>query len=230
MAGRSSTLAPAQATGPKLHPAPVRIMHWLNALAIIVLILSGWGIYNDEVIFGSATFPHALLLGSWAPQHLQWHFLAMWLLVLNGVAYVSYGFATGRFRRKLLPIRLHDMGTVIRQSLRLNFAHDDITMYNAVQKTLYIGVMLAAAVQVLSGLAIWKPVQFSGLTALFGDFQGARIAHFLGMAAIVGFLAVHVALALLVPKTLVAMVTGGPRVPEPIGEQDGPIIAHMKES
>lgn len=198
----------------KLHPLPVRIMHWINAAAMIVMILSGLGIYNDEVIFGAPSFPHALLLGNWASQHLQWHFLGMWVLVLNGGAYLAYGFATGRFRRKLLPIHFRDVVATVRETLRLHLAHEDLTMYNAVQKLLYIGVMLAAIVQVLSGIAIWKPVQFQELTALFGGFQNARIAHFLGMAAIVGFLVVHVALALLVPRTLVAMVTGGPCVDE----------------
>jgi thiosulfate reductase cytochrome b subunit len=200
---------------PRLHPLPVRIMHWLNAVAMIIMIGSGFGIYNDEIIFGWLKFPHALTLGLWAPGHLAWHFAGMWLLVLNGLAYVTYGVATGRFRRKLLPIRLRELGAVIRDTLRFRLGHDDVTVYNAVQKSLYIGVLLAGAVQVISGIAIWKPMQFPWLTALFYDFQGARLAHFIGMAAIVGFLVVHVALALLVPKTLVAMVTGGPRVPEP---------------
>ena len=215
MSSHSTIAGSAPPTGPKLHPVPVRIMHWVNAVAMIVMILSGFGIYNDEVIFGSPTFPHAILLGSWAPQHLQWHFTAMWVLVANGLAYVTYGLVTGRFRRKLLPIRLGEIVTVVRETLRFHVAHEDLTMYNAVQKSLYIGVILAAAVQIVSGLAIWKPVQFSELTALFYDFQGARTAHFLGMAAIVGFLIIHVALALLVPRTLVAMVTGGPRLPGP---------------
>lgn len=214
MAGTVRDAREAPPRAERLHPLPVRVMHWVNAAAILVMIFSGLGIYNDEVIFGAPAFPHALLLGNWAPQHLQWHFLAMWVLVLNGAAYLAYGFATGRFRRKLLPIRVGDVVATVRETLRLHVAHDDITTYNAVQKLLYIGVMLAAIVQVLSGLAIWKPVQFQELTALFGGFQTARIAHFLGMAAIVGFLVVHVALALLVPRTLVAMVTGGPRVDE----------------
>lgn len=211
----STSLAAPRPRAKRLHPWPVRIMHWLNAVAMFIMIGSGFGIYNDEVIFGSLKFPHSLTLGVWAPGHLQWHFLGMWLLVLNGLAYVVYGLVTGRFRSKLLPISIRELGTVIRNTLRFHLAHDDITMYNAVQKCLYIGVLLAGAVQVLSGLALWKPIQFSGLLTLFYDFQGARIAHFLGMAAIVGFLVVHVALAVLVPRTLVAMVTGGPRLPEP---------------
>lgn len=197
----------------RLHPLPLRIMHWLNALAMILLISSGWGIYNDEVIFGWLFFPDSLAIGRWAAPHLQWHFAAMWLLVANGLAYLAYGTASGRFRQKLYPIRPREVVQVVRETLRLHIAHDDITVYNAVQKLLYVVVILAGITQVVTGLAIWKPIQFSGLLDLFGSFQNARIAHFLGMAVIVGFLVVHVALALLVPRTLWAMLTGGPSLP-----------------
>jgi thiosulfate reductase cytochrome b subunit len=196
----------------RLHPLPVRIMHWTNAVAMFIMIDSGWKIYNDEVIFGWLHFPDAITFGPWAQHGLQWHFFGMWILFLNGLAYVSYGFVTGRFRRMLLPIRRSDLVANVRDALRLRLAHADPTRYNAVQRLLYIGVLLAGVLVVLSGLAIWKPVQLSELLALFSDFQTARLVHFLCMAAIVAFVAVHVTLALLVPHTLVAMVTGGPEV------------------
>ena len=196
----------------KLHPVPIRVMHWLNALAMIVMITSGWGIYDDDAIFGWLYFPDWLRLGSWAATSLLWHFAAMWLLMVNGLFYLTYGFATGRFRRKLLPIRLAEVITTLRETLRLHLAHEDLTRYNAVQKLLYLVVIVAGVSQVVTGFAIWKPVQFSWLTALYGGFQGARLAHFIGMSVIVGFLVVHVALALLVPSTLKAMLTGGPPV------------------
>jgi len=138
----------------------------------------------------------------------------MWILVLNGLAYVIYGLATGRFRRMLLPIRRRDLIAEIRDALRLRLAHDDPTKYNTVQRLLYIGVLLTGVLTVLSGLVIWKPIQFSELLTLFYDFQTARLVHFLCMAAIVLFVAVHVTLALVVPHTLVAMVTGGPITPD----------------
>ena len=187
-------------------------MHWINAIAMIMLIGSGWKIYNDEVLFGWLHFPDWMTFGKWAQHGLQIHFAAMWLLVINGACYLGYGFYTGRFRRKLLPISPRAIIADVRDALRLKLAHDDITRYNAVQKTLYVGIMLVIVVQVLSGLAIWKPVQFQELVALFGGFQGGRLAHFIGMAAIVGFMIIHVALALLVPRTIGAMVTGGPDV------------------
>ena len=196
----------------KLHPAAVRTMHWINAVAMIMLIGSGWKIYNDEVLFGWLHFPEWMTFGVYAQHGLQIHFFAMWLLVINGIAYAAYSFTTGRLRRKMLPIRVSEIVANVRDALRFKLAHDDITRYNAVQKMLYVGIMLVIVIQILSGLAIWKPVQFQELTALFGGFQYARLAHFIGMAAIVGFLIVHVALALLVPKTIVAMVAGGPDV------------------
>ena len=194
----------------RLHPVPIRLMHWTNALVIIIMISSGWKIYNDEVIFGWLHFPEALTLGPYAQHGLQWHFFGMWILVINGIAYVTYGLVTTRFWRMLLPIRLRALIADIRDALRLKLAHDDPTQYNTVQRILYIGVLATAALIVVSGLAIWKPIQLSGLVALFGGFQGARLVHFLCMAAIVGFMVIHVTLALIVPQTLVAMVTGGP--------------------
>ena len=197
----------------RLHPWPVRIMHWTNAAAMLIMIGSGWGIYDDAVIFGWLHFPHALRLGSWAAKSLQWHFAGMWLLVLNGLAYLVYGLVTGRLRERLLPIRGPDVVRTVRDTLHFKVEHQDLTTYNAVQKILYIIVILAGISQVVTGLAIWKPVQFWWLTAVFGGFPTARVVHFAGMAVIVGFLLVHVALALLVPATLKAMLTGGPRLP-----------------
>ena len=194
----------------RLHPLPLRIMHWTNAAAMLVMITSGWKIYNDEVIFGWLHFPEAITLGKYAQHGLQWHFFGMWILAINGLAYLTYGFVTGRFREKLLPIRPREVIATIGDALRFRLSHDDLTHYNAVQRVLYVGIILVGIVVVLSGLAIWKPIQFSELTFLFYDFQTARLVHFLCMSAIVGFLVVHVALAILVPKSLLAMLTGGP--------------------
>ena len=132
----------------------------------------------------------------------------MWVVVINGIVYITLGIVTGRFHRKLLPIRPRDVIADIRAALTFKLAHDDLSHYNAVQKILYCGVILAGIVIVLSGLSIWKPVQFQELTALFGGYDVARYVHFIAMAAIVGFLVVHVALALIVPKSLRAMITG----------------------
>jgi thiosulfate reductase cytochrome b subunit len=189
-------------------------MHWVNAVAMFIMIGSGWKIYNDEVIFGWLYFPDALTLGTWAQHGLLWHFFGMWIFAINGLCYLTYGILTGRFRRKLWPISPRELIATVRDALRFKLGHDDLTHYNAVQKTLYVGVILIGMTSLLSGLMLWKPVQFSELLALLGnDFQFVRLVHFLCMAAICGFVVIHVSLALLVPKTLVAMITGGPRVP-----------------
>jgi len=207
---------------PRMHPLLLRLMHWTNAVAMIVMILSGWKIYNDEVLFGILHFPDGMVLGIWAQHALQWHFLGMWILMINGLGYLAYGLTSGRFRRLLIPLSPRQVVRETIDALRFRLTHSDLTHYNAVQKTLYIGIILIVILQVISGLAIWKPVQFSYLTALFYDFQGARLAHFFGMSAIVLFVLVHVTLALLVPKTLIAMLTGGP----PIDPKVAVVAAH----
>jgi thiosulfate reductase cytochrome b subunit len=199
--------------GRRLHPLAVRIMHWTNAVAMSIMILSGWGIYDDFVIIRGFHFAPYMRLGDWAAPSLQWHFAGMWLLGLNGLAYLLYGVVTGRLRERLLPIRTDELFQTVRDALHFKIEHHDLTVYNAVQKLLYIVVVLAGISQVVTGLFIWKPIQFSSAVALLGGFQAVRIEHFVGMSVIVGFLVVHVALSLLVPKTLWAMLSGGPRLP-----------------
>jgi thiosulfate reductase cytochrome b subunit len=196
--------APVRAT---IHPLWVRIAHWINAVAMVIMILSGWRIYNASPLFGF-TFPDEWTIGGWLAGALDWHFAAMWLLIANGLVYVTLGIATGRFRRKLLPIRAREVAADLRAALTFKLSHADTSAYNAVQKLLYAGIILTGAVIVLSGLSIWKPVQLQELTALFGGYEPARYVHFFAMAAIVGFLVIHVALALIVPKSLRAIITG----------------------
>jgi thiosulfate reductase cytochrome b subunit len=190
-----------------IHPLYVRITHWINALAVLIMIGSGWQIYNASPLF-PFTFPKSVTLGGWLAGALLWHFAAMWLLVANGLIYVTLGLATGRFRRKLLPIRPREVITDLTAASRGQLSHDDLTRYNAVQKLLYAAILITGVVIVLSGLAIWKPVQLWELTLLFGGYEGARLVHFFAMAGIVLFLVVHVVMALLVPKSLRAMIKG----------------------
>ena len=200
-------LASAPAKPQVIHPVWVRVTHWINAIAVVIMILSGWRIYNASPLF-PFTFPNQLTIGGWLAGALLWHFAAMWLLVVNGIVYVTLGIITGRFRRKMLPIYPSEVFADAKAALTFKLSHDDLSVYNAVQKLLYLGVILAGVVIVLSGLAIWKPVQLQELTALFGGYEAARYVHFLSMAAIVGFLVVHVVLALVVPKSLLAMFRG----------------------
>lgn len=217
----------------QLHPLSRRIMHWVNALAILVMIASGWRIYDYYPALSlHFAFPYYVTLGGHLTvdeamnnddglaNALLWHFAAMWVLVINFIAYVVVGFVSGHFRRNFLPV---SPGAFVRDlfaALRGRLDHR-LGEYNAVQKVFYWGVLAAILVTILSGLSIWKPVQLQWLTWLFGGYEIARVVHFFGMAAIVGFLAVHLALTALVPKTLVAMVLGrASDAPHPIkGEQ-----------
>ncbi|WP_028348445.1 cytochrome b/b6 domain-containing protein [Bradyrhizobium murdochi] len=190
-----------------IQPAWVRALHWTNAFAMVLMIMSGWQIYNASPLFGF-TFPRSITLGGWLAGGLLWHFAAMWLLMVNGLIYLVMGFVTGRFRKKLLPITPEGVISDTRAALTGKLSHDDLSRYNYVQKLLYAGIIVVGILIVLSGLALWKPVQLQYLAALFGGYEGARYVHFFCMAAIVAFLVVHVALALLVPKSLRAMIIG----------------------
>ena len=190
-----------------VQPAWVRTMHWINAVAMILMIMSGWQIYNASPLF-NFSFSRSITLGGWLGGALLWHFAAMWLLMINGLAYLITGFATGRFRRKLFPITPKGVFTDLTAALTFKLAPDDLSAYNYVQKLLYAGIIVVGVVIVLSGLSIWKPVQLQYLTALFGGYDVARYVHFVCMSLICLFLIVHVALALLVPKSLRAMIIG----------------------
>jgi len=190
-----------------VHPGWVRVTHWINVVAVVVMIGSGWQVYNASPLFGFA-FPKTIALGGWLAGGLLWHFAGMWLLFVNGLVYVALGFATGRFRRRLLPIRPAEFLADLRAAFTGRLRHDDLAVYNAVQKVFYAGVLLAGVVIVASGLAIWKPVQLKALTALFGGYEAARLVHFFAMAAIVAFSVVHIVMAFLVPRSLRAMIIG----------------------
>ena len=199
----------ANATPAKIiQPAWVRALHWTNAVAMVLMIMSGWQIYNASPLFDFLRFPHSITLGGWLGGALLWHFAAMWLLMVNGLIYLALGFATGRFRKKLLPITPAGVIADTRAALTGKLSHADLSTYNYVQKLLYAGIILVGIIIVLSGLSIWKPVQLQWLTALFGGYDAARYVHFVCMALIVAFIVVHVALALLVPKSLRAMIIG----------------------
>jgi thiosulfate reductase cytochrome b subunit len=206
---------PATAT---IHPGVVRATHWINAVAMAIMIGSGWRIWNSSPIF-DFSFPVAVTLGGdpAASQDvhnelglagaLQWHFAGMWLLVVNGLVYVSYGILSGHFRHAFFPVGPTAFIRDALAALTFRLPHQ-FGVYNAVQKTLYLGVLAAGVVMVLTGLAIWKPGQFQELAFLFGGFDTARLVHFLGMTAIVLFLIVHISLVVIVPKTLPTMITG----------------------
>jgi thiosulfate reductase cytochrome b subunit len=204
---REQTRSAETSASRTIHPVWVRVCHWTNAVAMVLMIMSGWQIYNASPLF-DFVFPPSITLGGWLGGALLWHFAAMWLLMINGLVYVSLGLISGRFRRKLTPISPSAVAADAKAALTGRLSHEDLTTYNAVQKLLYAGIILVGVLIVLSGLSIWKPVQFQYLTALFGGYDTARYVHFFAMAMIVTFLVVHVVMALVVPKSLRAMIIG----------------------
>jgi thiosulfate reductase cytochrome b subunit len=192
---------------PQTHPGWLRITHWLNAVAVLIMVTSGWQIYNASPIFGF-DFPKAVTLGGWLAGALLWHFAAMWLLVANGLFYVTMSFITGRFRRQLFPLRIKEVFQDLSAAVRGKLSHEDLTRYNAVQKLAYLVAILDLVLIVVSGLVVFKPVQFPHLRALLGDYDNARVVHFVGMAILVAFILVHVVMAATVPRTILAMIRG----------------------
>jgi len=207
---RTGATLPAQWVS--VHPLAVRITHWINAIAILMMVASGWRIYNAAPLF-DFLLPKELTLGGWLGGALQWHFAAMWLLAANGLAYLAYGVLSGHLRRRFLPI---SPGAVLRDvldALRGRLAHEDLSVYNAAQRAAYLTLILCGIVLVFSGLAIWKPVQLQELTALLGGYEGARVVHFLAMSLLVFVVLVHLLMVALVPRTLPTMITGRARRP-----------------
>jgi thiosulfate reductase cytochrome b subunit len=192
---------------PTVHPTWLRVTHWLNVLAVLVMLMSGWRIYNASPLF-SFEFPAAITLGGWLGGALLWHFAAMWVLAINGLVYLVWNLCSGRFRRQMLPVTPRMVVRDLFDALRGRLSHANLSQYNAVQKAAYLFVIADLLLLVLSGLVIFKPVQFPALRTLMGDFDNARIVHFVAMAGLVAFVVVHVVMAALVPRTIVAMVRG----------------------
>lgn len=191
-----------------IHPVWVRVFHWVNAASVVLMCLSGWQVYNASPIFAALRFPASITLGGWLGGALLWHFAVMWVLVANFLAYLGLGIATGRLREKLLPVSVRTIAADLIAALRGRLSHGDLSRYNAVQKAAYLVVIVDIALVVLSGLTIWKPVQFPVLRTLMGGFDNARIVHFVAMSVLVGFFAIHVAMVALVPRSLLTMIRG----------------------
>ncbi len=190
-----------------IHPIWLRASHWLNVLAVVVMVSSGWRVYNAAPIF-DFKFPADYTLGSWLGGALQWHFAGMWLLAFNGLVYLALNIFTGRFARKFFPLRPSIVWADLRAALRGQLSHADPRHYNGLQRVAYLGVIFDLILLVLSGLVLWKSVQFPALRELMGGYELARRIHFVAMVALVGFAAGHVLMVALVPHTLLAMIRG----------------------
>lgn len=195
-----------------IHPLMVRITHWINAVAVFCMLFSGWAIYNASPLF-PFVFPKWATLGGWLGGALAWHFAAMWLFALNGLAYILYGLIARHFATAFFPLSPRAVWRDARAALALRLSHR-VGQYNAVQRLAYVAALVLGLLLVASGCALWKPVQWQGLANLFGGYEWARRVHFLAMAGLAGFIVLHLALVFIVPSTLVAMITGRARVTE----------------
>ena len=190
-----------------IHPAWLRATHWLNALAVIIMTMSGWRIYNAAPLF-DFKFAKAITLGGWLGGAIQWHFAAMWLLAANGLVYLLCNAGSGRIVRKFFPLSPRAIVADLLAASRGRLSHADPRQYNAVQRAAYLFVMLDAVLLVLSGLVLWKSVQFPLLRELLGGYETARRVHFFAMAALVAFVVLHLEMVALVPRTLLTMIRG----------------------
>lgn len=190
-----------------VHPVWLRVAHWINAVTVVVLVTSGWRIYNAAPFF-DFRIPNEITLGGWLAGGVQWHFAAMWVLAINGAIYLGVNVATGRAWRKFWPLTPKLFLQDFLAALKGKLAHADLSQYNAVQKAAYLFVWADVVVLVWSGLVLWKNVQFPILRELIGGYEFARRVHFFAMASLVGFIAVHIVMVALVPRTFLAMVRG----------------------
>lgn len=190
-----------------IHSLWLRVTHWLNALAVVIMAMSGWRIYNASPLFGFR-FADSITMGGWLAGALQWHFAAMWLLVANGLAYLLLNAGSGRLGKRFFPLSPRTLLADLRAALRGHLSHADPHRYNSVQRLAYLFVMADSVLLVLSGLVLWKSVQFPLLRELLGGYEPARRVHFFAMAVLVGFIGVHLAMVAVVPRTLRAMTLG----------------------
>jgi len=207
----------------KRHHWIVRVTHWVNAIALTLMVSSGLGIFNASPAFApkggtfccypfeGKAFPAALTFGGWLEGSRRWHFAMMWVLVVNGLVYLSFVYLHGEWR-DLVPRRgdLRDTWEMIRFYTFARKDHPRQGKHNALQKGAYFAMPWIAVLIVITGLAIWKPVEFSPLTNMLGGYAWARYWHFLAMTAIVVLSVGHIFMVFAVdPYSLRSMTTGG---------------------
>jgi len=207
----------------KPQPWPIRVTHWVSAPALFLMAMSGLQILVAYPFMGPQGAqwswwplqgwepPAWMRVGDWLGGGRAWHFAVAWLFVGNGVVYAAYVVASGEWRRRLFwPPR--DARNAVRQFayyVRLVKNQPPADLYNGLQRLTYSGAIVLGLLQVLTGLAIWKPVQLESLALLFGGYDSARLIHFLAMALLFGFAVTHVVMVVLHPRTLETMINGG---------------------
>lgn len=197
---------PALPTAPPSRPAWLRATHWIHAACLALMVASGWRVYNAAPLY-AFRFPRDLTLGGWLGGALQWHFALMWVLVINGLAYAAANAWSGRLARGVRSLDPRLLARDLRRAFH-GTLHHDARGYNAIQVFAYAAVLFALVLLVLSGLVLWKSVQFPLLREALGGYEAARRIHFLAMAFVCVFAVGHVLLAVCFPRTLLLMIRG----------------------
>jgi Ni/Fe-hydrogenase b-type cytochrome subunit len=214
---------PARKPSTLRHHWIVRLTHWVNALALTVMIGSGLRIFNAYPAFaprgerfccypfeGMAILP-AFTFGGWLAGARNWHFAMMWVLVVNGLVYLGFVYLHGEWR-DLVPRRgdVRDAWEMIKFYLFVRRNHPHQGKHNALQKSVYFALPWLGLAAVVTGIAIWKPVELSPLTNALGGYPLARFWHFLVMVTLVVLSVMHVFMVFAVdPYALRSIITGG---------------------
>jgi thiosulfate reductase cytochrome b subunit len=213
-----TTSAPHRLTQPWL----IRLSHWVNVIVLPVMAGSGLQILVAFPAFGprgalydwypwnGSVPPSSLRVGSWLAGGRHWHFAFAWILVANGLAYLTYLVVSGEWRQRLFLPRRDTRNAFATLSYYLRLRKQPATggLYNGLQRFAYSAALVLAVIQVATGLAIYKPVQLWPLTRLFGGYDPARTIHFFALLGLVLFTAGHVVMVALHPRTFPPMVTG----------------------
>jgi len=211
--------------GRRAQPWLIRLTHWLNVPLLLLIAGSGLQIFAAYPALGprGALYgwypwdgippPTWARFGGWLAGARHWHFALGWFLVLNGIAYLSYMAARGEWRRRgFRPHRdTRNAILMLLYYLRLRRIAPPIDFYNGLQRLAYSSIMVIALAEVLSGLAIYKPVQLWWLGSLFGGYDGARAVHLIGLGLLALFTAMHLVMVALHPRAILTMLTGGKR-------------------
>ena len=205
------------------HPWVVRFTHWVNAIALWVMVGSGLQIFRAFPSFGAKipekdllNWPRAFALGGWLAGGLKWHLTFMWIYIGTGLLYLGYQIFSGHYRQVLfVPSDMGGVWPMLRHYFLFGPKPGETQAYNPLQKLAYTAVMGLGVLSVLTGFAVWKPVQFSWLAWLMGGFHLARVWHFLTMWGIVFFVLGHLVMVVLHGwNNFMSMLTGWKKNPE----------------
>lgn len=193
-------------TSTTIHKGSLRLLHWLNAMAVLVLISSGWAIYNADPFY-DFSFTNPVLLGNFLTEALRWHLALAWFFFATVLLFIIFRVLMSVDGPALKPVSLKGVYADMIAAIAIRL-HHSVGTYNQIQRIFYLSIMLLFFIVLLSGLALWKPVQLYALTELFGCYESTRRVHFWTMVSIVIFIVVHLFMIIITPSTLLSMIFG----------------------